>query len=106
MKGFEPSTPTLARLCSTPELHPQYSKYNTYIKFSYIIIIIENNKLNIKIKHHYMLKKNFILINLGSKNNLYLINIIFDAIAIHKKLINPIFSKNNTYFLNLKSNLC
>ena len=22
-KGFEPSTPTLARLCSTPELHPQ-----------------------------------------------------------------------------------
>src|SRR5208337_663555 len=21
-KGFEPSTPTLARLCSTPELHP------------------------------------------------------------------------------------
>src|ERR1700745_2381823 len=22
-KGFEPSTPTLARLCSTPELHPR-----------------------------------------------------------------------------------
>ena len=22
-KGFEPSTPTLARLCSTPELRPQ-----------------------------------------------------------------------------------
>ena len=22
VKGFEPSTPTLARLCSTPELHP------------------------------------------------------------------------------------
>ena len=24
-KGFEPSTPTLARLCSTPELHPHPS---------------------------------------------------------------------------------
>ena len=24
-KGFEPSTPTLARLCSTPELHPHSS---------------------------------------------------------------------------------
>ena len=23
VKGFEPSTPTLARLCSTPELHPR-----------------------------------------------------------------------------------
>jgi hypothetical protein len=25
-KGFEPSTPTLARLCSTPELHPHTPK--------------------------------------------------------------------------------
>src|SRR5665213_3698163 len=25
-KGFEPSTPTLARLCSTPELHPHPSR--------------------------------------------------------------------------------
>ena len=25
-KGFEPSTPTLARLCSTPELHPHPRK--------------------------------------------------------------------------------
>jgi hypothetical protein len=25
-KGFEPSTPTLARLCSTPELHPLTGK--------------------------------------------------------------------------------
>ena len=23
-KGFEPSTPTLARSCSTPELHPHH----------------------------------------------------------------------------------
>ena len=26
VKGFEPSTPTLARLCSTPELHPRRTK--------------------------------------------------------------------------------
>ena len=26
-KGFEPSTPTLARLCSTPELHPLFALY-------------------------------------------------------------------------------
>ena len=25
-KGFEPSTPTLARSCSTPELHPHPSQ--------------------------------------------------------------------------------
>jgi hypothetical protein len=53
-----------------------------------------------------MLKKNFILINFSSKNNLYLINIIIDLIAIYKKLLVSIFSKNNTNFLNLKSNLC
>ena len=27
VKGFEPSTPTLARLCSTPELHPRRWKF-------------------------------------------------------------------------------
>ncbi len=46
--GFEPTTPTLARLCSTPELHPhsvgqayeafhpppQEEKY-THLRFSY-----------------------------------------------------------------------
>ena len=53
-----------------------------------------------------MLKKIFILINFGSKKNLCLINIIIDAIAIHKKLITPIFSNNNNYFLNLTSKLC
>ena len=53
-----------------------------------------------------MLKNIFILINLCSKNNLYLINIIISAVANHKKLISSIFSKNNTYFLNLTSNLC
>ena len=52
-----------------------------------------------------MLKKIFILTNLGSKNNLYLSNIISD-IAKNKKLMNLIFSKNNAYFFNLKSNLC
>ena len=53
-----------------------------------------------------MLKKIFILINLGFKNNFRLINIIIDKIAIYKKLIIPIFSKNNNYFLNLISKLC
>src|SRR5271156_6835123 len=28
-KGFEPSTPTLARLCSTPELHPHPRRLDT-----------------------------------------------------------------------------
>jgi hypothetical protein len=28
-KGFEPSTPTLARLCSTPELHPRPCRPST-----------------------------------------------------------------------------
>ena len=53
-----------------------------------------------------MLKKNFILTNLGSKNNLYLSNIIISGIAKNKKIMNLIFSKNNAYFFNLKSNLC
>ena len=53
-----------------------------------------------------MLKKNFILTNFGSKNNLYLSNIIISDIAKNKKLMNLIFSKNNAYFFNLKSNLC
>ena len=52
-----------------------------------------------------MLKKIFILANFVSKNNLYLSNIISD-IAKNKKLMNLIFSKNNVYFFNLKSNLC
>ena len=29
VKGFEPSTPTLARLCSTPELHPRRRMFIT-----------------------------------------------------------------------------
>ena len=53
-----------------------------------------------------MLKKNFILTNFGSKNNLYLSNIIISDIAKNKKLMTLIFSKNNAYFFNLKSNLC
>ena len=53
-----------------------------------------------------MLKKNFILTNLGSKNNLYLSNIIASDIAKNKKLMPLIFSKNNAYFFNLKSNIC
>ncbi len=28
-KGFEPSTPTLARLCSTPELRPLWRRIGT-----------------------------------------------------------------------------
>ena len=31
VKGFEPSTPTLARLCSTPELHPRRTKVLKYL---------------------------------------------------------------------------
>ena len=53
-----------------------------------------------------MLKKKIILINPGSKNNLYLSKIIIRAIANHKKLMPLIFLKNNAYFLNLESNLC
>ena len=53
-----------------------------------------------------MLKKIFILTNLGSKNNLYLSNIIASDITKNKKLMPLIFTKNNAYFFNLKSNLC
>ena len=53
-----------------------------------------------------MLKKNFISTNLGPKNNLYFLNIITSDIAKDKKLIPLIFSKNNAYFFNLKSNIC
>ena len=53
-----------------------------------------------------MLKKNFILTNFGSKNNLYLSNIIISDIAKNKKLMLLLFSKNNAYFFNLKSNIC
>ena len=51
-----------------------------------------------------MLKKNFILTNIGCKNNFYLLNIIISSIAKNKKIMYLIFSKNNAYFLNLKSN--
>ena len=53
-----------------------------------------------------MLKKIFILTNFASKNNLYLLNIIISSIAKNKKIMNLIFSRNNAYFFNLKSNLC
>ena len=53
-----------------------------------------------------MLKENFISKNLGSKNNLYFSNIITSDIAKNKKLMPLIFSKNNAYFFNLKSNIC
>ena len=53
-----------------------------------------------------MLKKKFILTSYGSKNNLYLSSIIISGIDKNKKLMNLIFSKNNAYFFNLKSNLC
>ena len=53
-----------------------------------------------------MLKKNFILTNFGPKNNLYLSNITASDIAKNKKLMPLIFSKNNAYFFNLKSNIC
>ena len=53
-----------------------------------------------------MLKKIFILTNFGSKNNLYLSNIIISSISKRKKFINLIFFKNNAYFFNLKSNSC
>ena len=53
-----------------------------------------------------MLKKKFISINLRSKNNFYLSNIIISRMAKNKKLMNISFSKNNAYFFNLKSNLC
>ena len=53
-----------------------------------------------------MLKKIFILTNIGCKNNLYLLNIITSSIAKNKKIMYIIFSKYNAYFLNLKSNLC
>ena len=53
-----------------------------------------------------MLKTIFILTNFGSKNNLHLSNIIISGIAKNKKFMNLIFSKNNAYFFNLKSNLC
>ena len=53
-----------------------------------------------------MLKKKFISTNLGSKNNLYLSNIIAIDIAKNKKLMPLIFKKNSAYFYNLKSNIC
>ena len=53
-----------------------------------------------------MVKKNFILTDLGSKNNLYLSNIIASDVAKNKKLMSLIFTNNNAYFFNLKSNLC
>ena len=53
-----------------------------------------------------MLKKKFILTNHGSKNNLYLSNIIASDIAKNKKLMPLIFTKNSAYFYNLKSNIC
>ena len=31
VKGFEPSTSTLARLRSTPELHPRANEYGIFI---------------------------------------------------------------------------
>ena len=31
VKGFEPSTPTLARLCSTTELHPRRTEVLNYL---------------------------------------------------------------------------
>ena len=40
-KGFEPSTPTLARLCSTPELRPLRYCYNYYNKTKQAIIQIK-----------------------------------------------------------------
>ena len=53
-----------------------------------------------------MLKKNFILKNLSTKNNLHIMNIIIRAIVKNKKFLIPVFSKNNIYFFNLKCNLC
>lgn len=53
-----------------------------------------------------MLKKIFTLTNLEPKNNLYLSNIIAGDIAKNKKLMSLIFSKNNAYYFNLKSNIC
>lgn len=53
-----------------------------------------------------MLKKIFTSTKLESKNNLYLSNIIASDIAKNKKLMPLIFSKNNAYFFNLKSNIC
>ena len=52
-----------------------------------------------------MLKKKFILINLSTKNNLYL-SIIISRIDEYKKLMTPIFLRNNAFFFNLQSNLC
>ena len=37
VKGFEPSTPTLARLCSTPELHPQLTSVIAWSEKTYKI---------------------------------------------------------------------
>lgn len=53
-----------------------------------------------------MLKKIFTLTNLEPKNDLHLSNIIASDIAKNKKLMPLIFSKNNAYFFNLKSNIC
>ena len=53
-----------------------------------------------------MLKKIFTLTNLEYENNFYLSNIIASDIAKNKKLMPLIFSKNNAYFFNLKSNIC
>ena len=46
-----------------------------------------------------MIKKKLISTNFGSKNNLYLSNIIICGTAKNKKLMNLILSKNNAYFL-------
>ncbi len=53
-----------------------------------------------------MFKKKFISTNLGFKNNLYLSNIITSDVVKNKKIMLLIFSKNNSYFSNFKSNIC
>ena len=53
-----------------------------------------------------MLKKKIKLINICSKNNLYLSSIIINVITIQKKLTILIFSRKNANFLSLESNLC
>ena len=42
-KGFEPSTPTLARLCSTPELRPQYRSKDI------LLIMKKNSSFNFQL---------------------------------------------------------
>lgn len=91
-KGLEPSTPTLARLCSTTELHPRYTYCNTFLQNAkqHIAAFVHNfathitsnkttismykkkdNRISIAItiKHNYMCKQHWFLVMIKCCHN-------------------------------------